>query len=272
MNFPKGPLPHTIACVIPFPGRFLAHAIVGVAFLIPAIAQQPETAPQSADKTQVKVNYLNVCDPSESEQHELNAALGHLPTQARFAPDFEISRGRTTLTEPPVRLEGVETAPDSGPPPISNWVRVRREFPVSSPLVSVQYSLSVDEKNVVETLVFRSREAKDVIETSLEDKVSAVVDPSQVLKSDTPVDRIRIERFGKPSVVLARCAGADQKSYEPLFTQGSQVMARYRSLLAVRQTALADLRRLGVGAPAASRSKSSASKKPAQPTLAAPPK
>jgi hypothetical protein len=98
------------------------------------------------------------------------------------------------------------------------------------------------------------------------------VDPSQVLKSDTPVDRIRIERFGKPSVVLARCAGADQKSYEPLFTQGSQVMARYRSLLAVRQTALADLRRLGVGAPAASKPKPGTRKKSAQPAPATSPK
>jgi len=246
-----------------FACMFYCHALA---------AQQAESSP-SAAKTQVKVNFLNVCTPSADEQHELSAALGRLPLQVKFAPDFEVSRGRTTLTEPPVKIAGMEQSPEvaSGPPPISNWVRLRREFPASSPLVSVQYSLSVDEKNVAETLVFRSREAKDVIETSLEDKVSAVVDPSQVLKSDSPVDRIRIERFGKPSVVLARCAAADQKTYEPLFSQGSEIMARYRALLAVRQSALPDLRRLGVGTERAARP-SAASKKAAQPPKAAPPK
>ncbi|HEV2113758.1 MAG TPA: hypothetical protein VGR50_06380 [Terriglobales bacterium] len=236
----------------------------------PASAQQSEAPP--ASKTQVKVNYLNVCGPSDSEQRELGAALAKLPLKTSFAPDFEISRGRTTLSEPPVKLAGLEEAPDvvNGPSPISSWVRLRREFPASSPLVSVQYSLSVDEKNIVETLVFRSREAKDVIETSLEDKVSAVADPSQVLKSDTPVDRIRIERFGKPSVVLARCAGADQKTYEPLFSQGSQVMTRYRTLLGVRQTALADLRRLGIGPSPGPQPRPSAKKKAAQPPALAP--
>lgn len=235
-----------------------------------ACAQQ--AGPTSPEKPQVKINYLNVCTPSDSEQKELGAALSKLPLKTGFAADFEISRGRTTMTEPPVKIAGLEEAPGvvNRPPPISSWVRLRREFPASSPLVSVQYSLSVDEKNIVETLVFRSREAKDVIETSLEDKVSAVADPAQVLKSDTPVERIRIERFGKPSVVLARCAGADQKNYEPLFTQGSEIMARYRSLLSVRQTALADLRRLGIGVARESPPKPLTKKSSQAPVIAAP--
>ena len=54
-----------------------------------------------------------------------------------------------------------------------------------------------------------------------------------------PPDHIRLERFGKPSVVLARCAGGpdapkvDQSAYEPLFRGASDVLANYRRLLAV---------------------------------------
>jgi len=198
---------------------------------------------------QIKINYLNVCSPSDTEKQELGAALGRLPAKIHFAPDFEVSRGRTTMTEPPEALGSVlggapVVSEDSGP---SNWVRIRREFPAESPFVSVQYSMSVDAGGIIETLVFRSREMKDVIQVSMEDKVSAGADPAQVLKSDTPVDRVRIERFGKSSVALARCPGADQHAYDPLFQQASSILSRYRAALNVRTTVPADLRRLGVG-------------------------
>ena len=206
---------------------------------------------QSDKKTQVKINYLNVCTPSVEEQKELSGALARIPAHPRFSEDFEVSRGRTSLTEPPIKLAGVETeeAPAAAGG-TSKWVRVRREFAADAPFVSVQYSVSVDQKNIVETLVFRSREAKDVIQTSLEDSVSASSDPLQVLKVDTPVDRVRIERFGKSSVVLTRCPSADQKTYQPLFDQGSSVLAHYRGMLGVQQIVPADLKRLGVGASA----------------------
>jgi len=206
---------------------------------------------QSDKKTQVKINYLNVCAPSVEEQKELLGALARIPAHPRFSEDFEVSRGRTSLTEPPIKLAGVETeeAPAAAGG-TSKWVRVRREFAADSPFVSVQYSVSVDQKNIVETLVFRSREAKDVIQISLEDSVSASSDPLQVLKVDTPVDRVRIERFGKSSVVLTRCPSADQKTYQPLFDQGSSVLAHYRGILGVQQIVPADLKRLGVGASA----------------------
>ena len=181
----------------------------------------------------------------------MSGALARIPAHPRFSEDFEVSRGRTSLTEPPIKLAGVETeeAPAAAGG-TSKWVRVRREFAADSPFVSVQYSVSVDQKNIVETLVFRSREAKDVIQTSLEDSVSASSDPLQVLKVDTPVDRVRIERFGKSSVVLTRCPSADQKTYQPLFDQGSSVLAHYRGMLGVQQIVPADLKRLGVGASA----------------------
>ena len=202
---------------------------------------------QSDKNPQIKINYLNVCTPSAEEQKELSGALARIPVHPKFSEDFEVSRGRSTMTEPPIKLAGAETeeAPAAGS--VSRWVRVRKEFSADSPFVSVQYSLSVDQKNIVETMVFRSREAKDVIQTSLEDSISASSDPLQALKIDTPVDRVRIERFGKSSVVLARCPSADQKTYQPLFNQGSGVLAHYRSLLDVQQIVPADLRRLGVG-------------------------
>jgi len=217
-------------------------AVLAGALLASAAAQE------SADKSkpQVKVNFLNVCTPSADEQKELGAALSRIPQRPRFAEDFEVTRGRTTITEPPIKLEGVEQDESAGPSS-SRFVRMRREFSADAPLVSVQYSISIDEKNIQESLVFRSREAKDVIQMLLEDSVSAGSDPLQVLKSDTPTDRIRIERFGKPSVVLSRCPSADQKDYEPLFQQASTAMAHYRRLLGVRDAVPADLRRLGVG-------------------------
>ena len=213
-------------------------------------------AAQSEKPPQIKINLLNVCTPSADEQKELSAALARIPARPKFSEDFEVSRGRSTMTEPPIKLAGAEAAPAADAGSVSRWVRVRKEFSADSPFVSVQYSLSVDQKNIVETLVFRSREAKDVIQTSLEDTISASSDPLQALKVDTPVDRVRIERFGKSSVVLARCPTADQKTYQPLFDQGSSVLAHYRSLLGVQQIVPADLRRLGVSAakkPAAKR-------------------
>jgi hypothetical protein len=51
---------------------------------------------------------------------------------------------------------------------------------------------------------------------------------------DTPPDRIRIERFGKASIVLARCNGADQSAYEPVFAAARGVFEKYRAAMAVR--------------------------------------
>ena len=225
----------------------IAPHIVAFGLLLCSFCCAQQASP--ATKTQVKINYLNVCTPSADDQTALNAALDRLPLHPGFTPDFEVSRGRTTPNTDELKIAGAADIPEQKGP--SNWVRMRRDFPSQAQFVSTEYSISVDEKNITETLVFRSRELKDVIETLLEDTVSAAANPAQVLQSDTPVDRIRIERFGKTSVVLAQCPGADQSAYQPLFTKASSIMARYRSLLRVRQTAPADLRRLGVGAPAA---------------------
>ena len=200
---------------------------------------------QPAGKPEVKITYLNVCTPAENEKQELVSALGRLPVKAKFTPDFEVSRGRSTATEPPVAIAeaGLPGAVVSGDQ-ISNWVRVRREFPPDSPFISVQYTLSTTGRGATETLVFRARDPKDILQIALEARVSAA-DPAAMLKTNTPAERIRLERFGKSTVALARCPTADQSAYESVFRDGSAVLARYRDVLGVRQIVPADLRRLG---------------------------
>jgi hypothetical protein len=195
----------------------------------------------------VRVNYLNVCTPSEADAQEISAALALLPARASFATDFEVARGRSTMTDQPLPLNKNSLIADA---PISNWVRLRREFVQGVPFSNVQYSFSMDTSGMTETLVFRARDVAkgDVLQISLQDTVTSGT-AEAVLSSNTPVDRIRIERSGKSSLVVARCADADQSRFEGLFGKASQVMSSYRSLLDVKQTVPADLARLNTGAP-----------------------
>jgi hypothetical protein len=110
----------------------------------------------------------------------------------------------------------------------------------------------VDSKNMVETLVLRVRDPKDLMQISIEDSASTVASPAAMLSSNTPVSRIKLERFGKPSVVLARCSGAegpatDQAAYAPFFQTASSIMGRYRDGLGVRRLVPQELARLGLG-------------------------
>jgi len=186
--------------------------------------------PKQSD-LKVRVNYMNVCSPSDADKKEIASALERIPTATRFGPEFEIARGRST-------------APDA---PIASWVRVRREFPPDVPLINAQYSVSLDAQDIIETVVFRWREPKDVMQVSIEDSVSNVASPATVVSTDTPASRIRIERFGKPSVGLSRCPQADQTAYESVFTAASRVMSRYRAALGVRESVPPELARLGPG-------------------------
>ena len=117
---------------------------------------------------------------------------------------------------------------------------MRKEFPEQSQFTNAQYSFSVTESHVVETLVFRSREARDLMQISLSDTVDSS-DPGSVVNRDTAADRIRIERFGKSSLVVARCKDSDQSKYEPLFQQASSLLAIYRKSLGVRGIVPSDL-------------------------------
>lgn len=207
-----------------------------------ASAQQPAPQPQ------VKVNVLNVCTPSPEEQKEISSALAKIPKQPLFSADFEVDRGRSALSENPGFLQpggGAQMSSDGA----AFWVRIRRELAVQALFSTVQYSFSVDPKNMVETLVFRVRDPKDLMLVAIEDSASAVTSASAMLTTSTPASRIRLERFGKSSVVLARCASSengpppDQSAYEPLFQSATAIVANYRNLLGARHTVPDELAR-----------------------------
>jgi len=212
-----------------------------MAMIAVAFAQQPP----------VKVNVINACAPSADEQKELSSALAKVPGKPAFASDFEVARGRSIL-DPSTPIPGMQPLPP-GAVAAADWVRVRREFPDATLFSNVQYSFSVDSKNMVETLVLRLREPKDLMQISIEDSASAVVSATVMLSSSTPVSRVKLERFGKSSVVLARCSGeegnpaTDQSGYEPIFHSASSILERYRDALGARKLVPEELARLGVG-------------------------
>ena len=156
----------------------------------------------------------------------------------------------------------------SSDPGTANWVRIRREFSVQALFSTVQYSFSIDPKNMVETLVFRVRDPKDLLQVSIEDSASAVTTPATMLTSGTPASRIKLERFGKSSVVLARCFASeagpapDQSAYEPLFQSASAILSNYRGLLGARTTVPEELERVS-GAAEKKAERSPSARKPA---------
>ncbi len=196
----------------------LKSSVIGIFFLAAFAFGQQEPKQPSSGQPQVKMNYLNVCTPSAEEQAVIKNAFARVQVKPVFGRDYEISRGLATMKD----------SPDS------KFVRFRRDLASDSVLLTAQYSMSTDETSMVETLVLRMRDPKDFHEVSLEDRVSAsAASPVSLLSVDTPVSRIRLERLGKGSVVLARCEGAGQNAYEPLFRQATEIMAQYRKALAL---------------------------------------
>lgn len=209
--------------------------------LAQATAAQDQPSNPQATQPQVKVNMLNVCSPSAEEQKEIAAALARVPKEPLFGADFEVSRGRSTLTDMPSFMAAGQNGHVAGEPSIASYVRIRREFSVQALFSSVQYSFSNDGQNMIETLVLHVRDPKDLIQVSLEDSATSVTTSEAMLGSNTPASRVRLERFGKSSVALARCLGneggpvPDQSAYEPLFRSASEVLANYRGLLGVKK-------------------------------------
>jgi hypothetical protein len=238
-----------------FPTTWTVLCVLAGAF--PAASQQPP----------VKVNVLNVCTPSAEDQKEIAAALAHLPKRPPFSADFEVARGRSSLTEAPSFLQAGASAQMSGEPSVASFVRVRREFTPQSEFSTVQYSFSDDGKMMVETLVLHVRDPKELVQVAIEDNASSVTSAAAMLASATPASRIKLERFGKSSVVLARCAATeagpapDQSAYEPLFASASAIMTSYRGLLGARQMVPAELARVA----GTSAGKSGKTAKPATP-------
>ncbi len=208
------------------------------------------------------MNVLNVCTPSADEQKEIAAALARVPKQPLFSADFEVTHGRSTLSEPPNFLQPGHNAQESDEPSVANYVRIRREFAVQALFSSVQYSFSNDGQNMIETLVLHVRDPKDLVQVSMEDSASAISSAETMVTANTPASRIRLERFGKSSVALARCPAPengpapDQSAYEPLFRSASAVLADYRSLLGVRRTVPEELAQIPGAVKPAEKSKS----------------
>ena len=229
---PRKSLPILLAAVF---GSFLAM------MLAPRIAAQDQPASPPSTQPQVKVNMLNVCSPSAVEQKEIAAALERIPKAPLFGADFEVSRGRSTLSDMPNLLQPGASTHFADEKSVASYVRIRREFSVQALFSSVQYSFSNDGQNMVETLVLHVRDPKDLIQVSLEDTASSVTSSEAMLGSNSPASRVRLERFGKSSIALARCqateggAAPDQSAYEPLFRTASDVLANYRALLSVKK-------------------------------------
>jgi len=251
--------------------RNILNVVITVSLAQLAVAQQPS-------QPQVKVNVLNVCAPSPEEQAEIASALAKIPRQPLFNPDFEVDRGRSTLEERPDFLKAGASAQFSSDSGTAEWVRIRREFPVQALFSTVQYSFSQDPKNMVETLIFHVRDPKDLMQVAIEDNASSVTTPASMLGKNTPAGRIKLERFGKSSVVLARCPGTegnpppDQSAYEPLFQSATAIVTSYRSLLAARNTVPAELARVKAVEAPKSKAPAKAAAKKSAPEKSAPEK
>lgn len=76
-----------------------------------------------------------------------------------------------------------------------------------------------------------------------------------MLASNTPASHIKLERFGKSSVVLARCPATenglppDQSVYEPLFAGATTVLENYRALLKANPLVPEELARINGATP-----------------------
>jgi hypothetical protein len=224
-----------------FPKIFALGLLLTASFSVAQDAAAPQQKPQ------VKVNMLNVCSPSHDEQEEIASALSRIPKHPSFSEDFEVDRGRSLL-DPSANPLANAQANASGPTTAADFVRLRRDLSGGA-FSTVQYSFSRDSEQMVETLVFRVRDPKDLLQVSIEDSASSVTSAANMLGSSTPASRIRLERFGKSSVVLARCTSAqgtapDQSAYEPLFASASSILSAYRGILGAKSLIPDELARL----------------------------
>lgn len=213
------------------------------ASLVPLAWAQAAESPKAIPPPKIQVNFLNTCRPAQADLEEMGRALSRVKAKPVFSADFEISRGLTTLSEAEARAVGASTEGGSIP---SKWVRIRKEFPDKAILTNAQYSLIVEGNAISEVLALhlgegRSGEDKEILQILISNSVTGSA--SRVMKEDTPPDRIRIERFGKASLVLARCGGVNQSSYEPLFLAADEILQKYRAAMAVKSLVPVELAR-----------------------------
>jgi len=192
----------------------------------PIDSAQGKPTKQDDKQPQIKLNMLHVCTPGEEEKQLLGMALAKVPHSVAFVQDFELTRGVTTTNDAK----------------LARYLRLRRELPEEAFFSSALYSLSTDPDATSETLVLKTRDAKDFVSISMDDSVSAGAAPaSSLLDVDTPPSRIRLERAGKSSVVLARCDSGGQDAYEPLFKQAADLMSQWRKSLGLRGAFQSDI-------------------------------
>jgi CelD/BcsL family acetyltransferase involved in cellulose biosynthesis len=175
----------------------------------------------------MRLNIVNVCTPNDLEKKQIATALARMPERPVFSSDFEIARGHTT------DKQGA-----------SDWVRLRREFAPDTPFSSVQFVVTIAGASVAESLVLHAKtnQPGEPLQISLESEVTQGR-AAEVLRTDTPPSRIQLERFGQPSLILARCPQTDQKAYESLFRTAAERFARYRTALNVQGTVAPELAR-----------------------------
>lgn len=182
-----------------------------------SLAQEAPAKPApGSQQPPVRVTVLNVCSLSDADAKIMGVALGRIPLHPTFSPDFEIARGITTV-------EGGR----------SRWVRARHEFSPGGAFSTAQYTISMDAAPsgsgaLADTLVLRLRDPKEIVQMSIESAVTTGR-PGEVLGSAAAASRIRLERAGATSIVLARCPEQDQKHREPIFTSASNVLSAYRT-------------------------------------------
>jgi hypothetical protein len=216
--------------------------VLGVLALFAAGAMAQETKPGAATQPKIQVNFINTCRPAQADLDEMSRALARVKERPKFSADFEIARGITTLTEAEARAAGVPAGSGTTP---STWVRIRKDFPEKAVLTDAQYSLSLEGGMASEVLALHLRDSQEVLQILISDSVTGSA--AQAVKVDTPPERIRIERFGKGSIVLARCGAIDQSAYEPVFQAAGEILANYRTAMAVKRVVPAELAHLAGG-------------------------
>ena len=213
-------------------GMLLMLALAAHGQVTPVSPKAPEEA-----KPKIQVSFLNSCHPSFADSEEIHRALARLKEHAAFTADFEITRGVTTLTGEQAHTAGAYMVSATRSP----WVRIRRNFGEKSAIASVQYTFSQEGNSVGETLSLAPRDTHDMLEVLISSSVAGT--PAQAVAADTPPERIRVERFGRGSLVLQRC-GEDQTVYQPVFEEARQIFEHYRVALGVKTVVPAELARI----------------------------
>src|SRR3954462_12278065 len=69
--------------------------LAGCLLLSARLCAQDAPKQPPSNNPQIKLNFLNVCTPNETEQKEIVSALKKVPDKISYTGDFEITRGRS---------------------------------------------------------------------------------------------------------------------------------------------------------------------------------